>query len=157
MKPFLYLFLVVVSPNCKAQTANNTNLHNKKNIYYQTLAKYIAEYKKEDPSSRIDTILVSQDNNTTDSLLDNIGSMKVVRVPDPYQYITLHNGEPIVLYRIFPLEYAKGEFSVSIVPFPAHIDTKQKILHLENPGTFKYTFKFQNGTFVFVRYDEFGI
>jgi hypothetical protein len=144
-----------------AQIADNTDRHNDKNIYWQALKCYLDFMAKKSVYSelkQIDTIYVDKDTKTTDSLLDNIGSTKIIMVKNPYTLIKSRGGRGITLYSIFPLDFEKGEFWVSFVPFSVSIDIKQEQrLLFENPGGYKVVFKFDKGHFVFVRIEDHGI
>ncbi len=144
-----------------AQIADNTNRHNDKNIYWRALKHYLDFNAKESSYSKLkqlDTIYVDKDTKITDSLLDNIGSTKIIIVKNPYTIIKSRNGRGITLYRIFPLCFEKGEFWVAFVPFSVSIDIKQEQrLLFENPGSYKVVFKFEKGHFVFVRIEDHAI
>lgn len=105
----------------------------------------------------IDTLYILKDNKTTDSLLDKIGSTRIIRIDDAYTFIKKRNLKGLTIYSIFPLDFENGEFWVSFVPFIVSID-KKKIhgLIFSNPGSYKVVFKFQNGQFIFVRVEDHG-
>lgn len=156
MKPLLTLFcLFIFGQICFAQFADNTDRHNGKNIYLQALKQYL-DFRATDSFysklKHIDTIYVYKDTKTTDSLLDRIGTTRIIMIQDPYTYIKNRNGKDIILYSIYPLEFEKGEFWVSFVPFIVRIDKKQKQgVIFSNPGSYKVVFMYNNGQFVFLR------
>ena len=162
MKLILTLFtLFIFGDNCFAQTANNTDRHNDKNIYWQALKQYL-DFRTTDSFysklRHIDTLYVYKDTKTTDSLLDKIGTTTIIMIDDPYTFIKNKNGKGITLYSIFPLDFEKNEFWISFVPFSVTIDKKRKQgLLFSNPGSYKIVFKYDRGQFVFVRLEDSGI
>jgi hypothetical protein len=144
-----------------AQFADNTDRHNDRNIYLQALKQYL-DFRATDSFysklKHIDTLYVYKDTKTTDSLLNKIGTTTIVMIDDPYTFIKNRNGEGITLYSIFPLDFEKGEFWVSFVPFSVTIDKKRKHgLMFSNPGSYKVVYKYNSGHFVFVRLEDHGI
>ena len=162
MKLILTLFILFIfGHKCFAQIANNTDRHNDKNIYLQALKQYL-DFSATDTFysklKHIDTLFVYKDTKTTDSLLDKIGTTKIIMIDDPYTFIKNRNGKGITLYSIFPLDFEKDEFWVSFVPFSVTIDKKRKSgLLFSNPGSYKIVFKYDSGHFVFVRVEGHGI
>lgn len=144
-----------------AQFADNTDRHNDRNIYLQALKQYLdftatdSFYSK---LKQIGTLYVYKDTKTTDSLLNKIGTTTIVMIDAPYTFIKNRNGEGITLYSIFPLDFEKGEFWVSFVPFSVTIDKKRNHgLMFSNPGSYKVVYKYNSGHFVFVRLEDNGI
>ena len=162
MRIILTLFtLFIFGHSCFSQIENNTDRHNDKNIYFQALKLYL-DFRATDTFyselKHIDTLYVYNDTKTTDSLLDKIGTTKIIMIDHPYSFIKNRKGEGITLYSIFPLDFDKKEFSVSFVPFSVTIDKKRKKgLLFSNPGSYKIFFKYDNGHFVFVRLEDHGI
>jgi hypothetical protein len=160
MKFIIQVLLTIFSCRLYGQSADNTDLHNDRNIYYQALVHYLnfrATDKFYSKEKKIDTILIYADNKTSDSLLDKIGTTKIIMVKDPFDYIRKRNWEGITLYSIFPLEYSTIGFSVSFVPFFVTATKKNKGLMFSNPGSYRIIFKFENNQFVFVRLEDHGI
>ena len=146
---------------CVAQVADNTDRHNDKNIYFQALKQYL-DFRLTDSFyaklKRIDTLYIYKDSKTTDSLLDRIGSTKIIMIDDPYTFIKRKHRDGITLYSVFPLDFDRGEFWVSFVPFRVTIDKKRKLgLLFSNPGSYKVVFRFDNGQFKFIRIEDHGI
>lgn len=144
-----------------AQLADNTDRHNDSNIYLQALKQYL-DFRATDSFysklKHIDTLYVFKDTKTTDSLLNKIGTTTIIMIDDPYTFIKNRNGKGMTLYSIFPLDFEKGEFWVSFVPFSVTIDKKRKRgLMFSNPGSYKVVFKYDDGHFVFVRIEDHGI
>jgi hypothetical protein len=161
MKLISTLILTFLLKTSFGQIADNTDSHNDRNIYLQALKHYL-DFRATDASysklKKIDTIYVYRDTKTTDSLLDSIGSTKIITIEDPYTFIKEQKLGGLTLYSIFPLDYEKGEFWVSFVPFSVTIDKKRKQgLLFSNPGSYKIVFKFDNGHFVFIRIEDHGI
>lgn len=148
-----FVFLTIPFYAC-SQMADNTGSHNKRNIYYQALAHYL---KLSEKDVHYDTVLIYKDNKTTDSLLTRIGQTVLIMVEDPYDYLKKHQIKYATLFSIFPLAYQNKEFSVSFVPFSAHINPKTHELFLENSGSYKVVFKFENDRFTFLRTEDHGI
>ena len=144
-----------------AQFADNTDRHNDRNIYLQALKQYLDFTATDSFYSKlkhIDTLYVYKDTKTTDSLLNKIGTTTIVMIDDPYTFIKNRNGEGITLYSIFPLDFEKGEFWVSFVPFSVTIDKKRNHgLMFSNLGSYKVVYKYNSGHFVFVRLGDHGI
>ncbi len=151
MMPFVFLTIPFYA--C-SQMADNTQSHNKRNIYYQALALYLKLSAK---NVHYDTLLIYKDNKTTDSLLTRIGQTVLIMVEDPYDYLKKHQIKYTTLFSIFPLAYQNKEFSVSFVPFSAQINPKTHELFLENSGSYKVVFKFENDRFTFLRTEDHGI
>jgi len=162
MKLILTFFaLFIFAHSCLAQIADNTDRYNSKNIYFQALKEYLdlratdTFYSKQ---KHIDTLYVYKDAKTTDSLLEKIGTTKIVMIDAPYTFIKNRNGKGIILYSIFPLDFEKNEFWVSFVPFSVTIDKKRNQgLLFSNPGSYKVIFKYDGRQFVFVRIEDHGI
>ena len=160
-KPILIFIFSVFVNTIYAQDADNTNKYNDKNIYLQTLTKYL-DYVNADTiyikmHAKIDTLFVEGDGVLTDSLIDHIGSTKIIIVKNPHQYIKLRKGIGFTLFRLFPLEYKDNEFSVSFIPFIVTTKNKSKQLYYANPGGYKAVFKFENKKFYFIRIVDYGI
>jgi len=161
MKLIATFILTLTLATSFAQLADNTDRYDEKNIYLQALKQYL-DFRQTDSFysklKHIDTLYVYKDTKTTDSLLNKIGSTTIVMVDDPYTFIKNRNSKDITLYSIFPLDFEKGEFSVSFVPFSVTIDKKRKRgLMFSNPGSYKVVYKYDSGHFVFVRLEDHGI
>lgn len=144
-----------------SQFADNTDRHNDRNIYFQALKQYLGFRAIDSFYSKlkhIDTLFVYKDTKTTDSLLNKIGTTTIIMIDDPYTFIKNRKSKGITLYSIFPLDFEKGEFSVSFVPFSVAIDKKKnRGLMFSNPGSYKVVFKYDAGHFIFVRIEGYGI
>ena len=156
-----FLTIILVGQNCYTQNADNTDRHNEKNIYFQAL-RYYLEFRMSDSfyfnSKPIDTLYVYSDTKTTDSLLDKIGSTRIIMIDDPYSFIKKRPDKAIILYSIFPLDFENDEFWVSLVPFRVTIDEKRrKNLLFSNPGSYKVVFKYESGEFIYIRLEVHGI
>ncbi len=161
MKLFATFILTLTLTTGFAQLADNTDRHNDRNIYLQALKQYL-DFRATDSFysklKHIDTLYVYKDTKTTDSLLNKIGSTTIIMIDDPYTFIKKRGGQGIILYIIFPLDFEKGEFWVSFVPFSVTIDKKRKRgLMFSNPGSYKVLFKYDGGHFVFIRIEDHGI
>lgn len=161
MKIITTFILTLILTTSFGQFADNTDRHDNKNIYLQALKEYL-DFRLTDSFysklKHIDTLYVYKDTKTTDSLLNKIGTTTIVMIDDPYTFIKNRNGKGITLYSIFPLDFEKGEFWVSFVPFSVTIDKKRKRgLMFSNPGSYKVVYKYDSGRFVFVRLEDHGI
>lgn len=161
MKFIATFILTLTLTTSFAQLADNTDRLNERNIYLQALKQYL-DFRETDSFysklTHIDTLFVYKDTKTTDSLLSKIGTTAIIMIDDPYTFIKNRGGQGITLYSIFPLDFEKGEFWVSFVPFSVTIDKKRKRgLMFSNPGSYKVVFKYDNGHFVFVRLEDHGI
>ena len=63
----------------------------------------------------------------------------------------------LTLYRLFPLKYENGEFSVAFNPYSVTYDRKKKLTNYAYSSTYKVTFKFENEKFVVQKVEGFGI
>ena len=160
---FTLLVLFFLQRSCPGQVADNTNRYNAQNIYFQAIKQYLEFLETDTFYSKyphIDTLYVEDYCNCgiTDSLINECGAAKIIIVKNPYELIKSRNGNGITLYRIFPLEYEKGEFNVSFVPFRVSIDKKdKKSLRYGNPGSYVVVFSYENERFIFVRIEDHGI
>jgi hypothetical protein len=138
------------------QTANNTSRKNESNIYYQALTQYLNYSKK--TGSIYDTIYIEDDFKiSSDSLLFESGKTKLIRLTFANVQQLLKTKDALTLYRIFPLEYENGKFSVSFIPFRVTKDLDKDNYNYSNGGGCQVFFKFKDNSFVFVKVDCRGI
>jgi hypothetical protein len=160
MKHLLAALSTICAITAFGQTANNTDRLNDKNIYYQSLARYV-HFMTTDPyyskNSNVDTLYIEKRTCPTDSLINHIGKTTIVMVEDPYSFLQDQHRERITLFRIFPMAYQDGEFSVSFVPFGVKADTKKKMLRYTNAGSFEVKYKFTDLQFHFTSIENHGI
>ena len=150
---FLFSIQIVSS---YGQTANNTTRKNASNIYYQALTQYLTYSKK--TGIIYDTIYIEDDFKiSSDSLLFEIGKTKIIRLTFANVQQLMKTRDGLILYRIFPLEYEKGVFSVSFIPFRVTKDLDKDNYNYSNGGGCKVFFKFKDNSFVFIKVDCRGI
>lgn len=156
MKFLLTILILSTALNLLGQTADNTNRFNEKNIYYQALTQYLS-YSKSDRNITYDSIYVEDDFRITDSLLLQSGQTKFIKLNFDERVQLLKSKSSFIIYRLFPLKFDKGEFSVSFVPFSVTKGKKRNNINYVNPGSYRIVFKFDNGKFNFVRIEDHGI
>jgi hypothetical protein len=156
MKYQLLLLLLFFNSTSFCQTADNTKRLNETNIYYQALTQYL-RYVKTNESRSIDTIYIEDEYRLTDSLLLQSGPTKFIKLKYEDIPAFLKTNRSLTLYRLFPLKYENGEFSVSFNPYLVSYDRKKKVTNYAYSSTYKVTFKFLNDKFVFQKVEGFGI
>jgi len=139
-----------------SQDPNNTKRFNDRNIYYNALTQYLAYIQKERNKS-IDTIYIEDDFRLTDSIL--LYSKQTTFIKLKYENISKHlkSHKGLVLFRLFPLRYENGEFSVSFVPFSVTYERRKRITNYANPGSYRIVYKFEDNRFIFLRVEDYGI
>ena len=149
------LILILFFNNSYSQTANNTVSHNEKNIYYQALTQYVY-FEKWERGLTLDTLYVEDDYGITDSLLLESGQTKFItlRSEDIPAYLKIQ--KRLILYKVIPLRYENGEFSVSLVPVLL-LNKKKQITNSENEVSYRMIYKFDNNKFVFLGIEHDGI
>lgn len=156
MKVALITLLLLSSTLVFGQTAGSTESYSEDNIYYQALTHYL-QYVKANENVTLDTIFVEDDFKFTDSLLLQSGNTKLIKLDTDNLRQVLKERKELILYRLFPLQYENGEFSVSFVPFSVARGKKKNSINYINPGSYSVIFKFDNNKFDFVRIDAYGL
>ncbi len=156
MKYLPLLFFLFFTEPLLAQTADNTNRLNETNVYYQTFKQYL-NYVQIKEGRKIDTIYIEDEYRMTDSLLLQSGATKFIKLKFESIPAYFKNNKILTLYRLFPLRYADGEFSVSFNPYAVSYNKKKRNVNYAYGITYKVTFKFQDNKFVFQRVEVFGI
>ena len=156
MKVISTTLLLFFSTLFFGQTADNTGRHNEENIYYQALTQYLS-YIKSDRNITPDTIYIENDFKLTDSLLLQSGQTKFVKLTFDNVAQLLKKRKGLTVFRLFPLRYEKGEFSVSFVPFIVTKGKTKNNITYANPGGYFVIFKFEKNQFHFVRIEDHGI
>jgi hypothetical protein len=156
MKYLLLLILLSLSFCSFCQFADNTKKLNETNIYYLALTQYL-QYAKTEEGRNIDTIYIETEYRLTDSLLLQSGTTKFIKLKYEDIPAFLKENKKLILYRLFPLKYENGEFSISFNPYSVTYDKKNKITNYAYSITYKVTFKFQDNKFIFQKVEGFGI
>jgi hypothetical protein len=157
MKFLLTISILFTALNIFGQTADNTNRFDEKNIYYQALTQYL-NYLKSIGDKVPDTLYVEDDFGLTDSLLLQSGQTTFIKLTYDDRIQMFNKKNSFILYRLFPLKFDKGIFSVSFVPFIVTKQKRKRNLYYSNPGSYKVVFKFDNnGQFNFVKVENYGI
>lgn len=157
MKYFLLILVLIVSCiKSFCQVADNTNLYNSRNIYFESIAQYI-KYIQESKKIKIDSLYIEDDSFLTDSLQIQSEQTKIFKMTFSDIQKKLRIRKSLVLCRIFPLQYQNGNFFVSIVPFTITKRKKRNSLHFVNPGSYRMVYKFINDRFEFVEIEDHGI
>ena len=150
------LILFAALNNLFGQAADNTNRLNEKNIYYQALTQYLSSLKT-DRNITYDSLYIEDDFRLTDSLLLQSGQTRFIKLNFDDRVQMLKSKSSFIIYRLFPLRFDKGEFSVSFVPFSVTKGKKRNNINYSNSGSYRIVFKFDNDKFNFVRVEGHGI
>jgi len=155
MKFSFLVLILLISLTARSQNANNTDRADTLNIYYQSLFNYFKFLPSEKSAVPDSIYLENVDVLPIDSILSRIGNVKVIKL-DYQQLVKLLKVEKkrITLYRLFPLTFKSGEFSVSFVPFGVSYDKKKKQIHYGNGGSYKVIYKYLDGRFIFIRVED---
>lgn len=156
MKYLLLFILLFICRSSFSQIADNTKKLTETNIYYQALVQYL-HYVKTVEHREIDTIYIEDEYRLTDSLLLQSGMTKFIKLRFNNIPTHLKVNKNLTLYRLFPLKYENGEFSVSFNPYIITYDKKKKVTNYTYSSTYKVTFKFQDNKFIFQKVEGFGI
>jgi len=162
---FFTFLLILFFDYSYSQTATSTVAHNEKNIYFQALTQYVY-FEKWNRGVTIDTLFIEDDSRLTDSLVLLSGQTKFITLKseDVSDYSKTQKG--IVLYKVLPLQFENGEFSVSLVPvltqsqkkIASFLPQKKKQNTVDaNTVSYKVVYKYDGSKFIFQRLDHFGI
>jgi len=156
MKQLFTLILIIFFNKAYSKTANNTVAFNEKNIYYQALTEYL-DFEKWNRGLTIDTLYIEEDFRITDSLLMNSGQTKFIKLnpEDVSNHVKTKKG--LLLYKVFPLRYENGEFSVSFVPVLLSDEKRKRNMNVTGTVSYSVVYKFDNNKFIFQRVEDKGI
>jgi hypothetical protein len=153
MKLLFTLILIIFYNYSHSQTASNTVSYNDKNIYYQALTQYI-NFEQRDHGLTLDTLFIEDDYRLTDSIILQSAQTVFIKLKaeDISNYLTTRKG--FVLYKVVPLRYENGEFSVSFVPVFVSQEKKKRNTHAVISGSYRIVYKFDNNKFIFQRVEN---
>ena len=155
MKRLIFILICLSTFYSKGQIADNTRRKNERNIYYQALTQYISSESK---NGRIlDSIYIEEDGIITDSLLLKSGSTIFVILSIEKMHELLRSVPDLVVYKLFPLSYAKKYFSIGFVPFHVTKGSNANDLTYGNGGSCHVFFKYKNYKFIFQTVECYGI
>lgn len=152
MKRFL-IFILFIPTLGFGQEINTTTKSGPENIYNNAIKQFITFSSRID-KIEYDTIFILKGDLPMDSLNTTIQKTKVVLLDSSIISTELQKQKSFVAYKIFPLDFDDGGFSINIVPFVVHKDNNEIIF--DNSGTYSvsYTydcrvkdFKFYKSTF----------
>ena len=145
--------LILFISHSYSQIASTTEANNDKNIYYQALTQYV-NFEQRDHGVILDTLYIEDDNRLTDSLLLQSAHTVFIKFKsaDISTYLKTHQG--IILYKVLPLRYENGEFSVSFSPSFVSHKKKQRDTNNVNYGSYRIVYKFDDNRFVFQRVEN---
>ena len=155
----VFLLFGLFVNNVRGQDADNTDRHNAKNIYYQSLVRYL-DYVNDTShsvSKKVDTLYIEDDNYFIRGLIDSIGSVKIIKVEKVYEYIKKRHWNGFTLIKMFPLNFENGEFSIDFIPYGVTFERKKRSLNFGNGGGYAVFYRFENNQFYFVRIEDHGI
>jgi hypothetical protein len=156
MKYLLLLSLLSINEPILAQVADNTNRLNERNIYYQAFKQYL-NYVQTEEGRKIDKIYIEDNFRMTDSLLFENGTTKFIKLEFESIPSHLKSNPSLILYRLFPLRYGNGKFSVSFNLYVVTYNKKTRNLHYALTSTYRVTFEFHDNNFVFQKVESFGV
>jgi hypothetical protein len=148
--------LILFIDRTYCQTASNTVALNEKNLYYQALTQYL-HFEKWDRGVSIDTLYIEEDPRITDSLLTHSGETTVIKLKPGEVAIHSKNKKNLLLYKVYPLRFENGEFSVSFVPFLLADEKKKRNANGAASVSYRVVYRFDNNKFVFQRVEDHGI
>jgi len=155
MKAIGIICFVLYANVSLGQAVNNTLEKDEGNIYYQAIKEYLSFVKNRNINK--DTIYLEEDIKLTSSILTTCGKTKIVLMNAENLKETISKKNAICLYRIFPLDYFEGEFSVSLIPFAVNFDDRKKEFKFINAGDYRVCFKFDGKKFVFAKVIQHSI
>src|ERR1043165_9805241 len=143
MKVLFTLILIIYLNYSYSQTASTTVAHNDRNIYFQAITQYL-NFEKSERGLTLDTIYIEDAYGVTDSLLRQIGQTTLVKIKTEDISSFLKSRKGINLYKVIPLRFENGEFSVSFLPSFISYDKKKRNMNNVNSGTYRVVYKFDN-------------
>ncbi len=143
---------------CGAQIADNTSRHNTKNIYYQTMS-HVVEFEVANRAWRhCDSLFIESDPwLRTDSILGKTGNTDLVMLEREQLHKIGRKKKKVELFRLFPMQFENGEFSVSCVLYYVSYDRKKRTYLYEKSDGYVVFFSFDNYQFKFLRINTWGI
>lgn len=142
MKHLLIIFLLLPSI-IFGQYITTTEQGGQNNIYNNALKQYLSHVSKFD-KIKIDTLFIEQNEIITDSLQSSINGTFLKKLNWTEINIQLDQKLSIVLYKLFPLSFDKGQFFVSIIPYSTY--EKGGEVNLIYSGACKIIYSFDKNT-----------
>jgi len=155
MKAALIFILISYTNHSFGQNIDNTFQKNDGNIYYQGLKEYLEFSEK--LNKRIDTLYLEEDYKITDSILTVCGKTTIIKVNAQDLNNIIAKKKSIILYRLYPLKYNNGNFSIDIVPHSMEYNKKRKRYDALYGGGYIVFFKFDGVKFYFNKVEVGGI
>ena len=144
MRTLIIIFQLLFCGLLQAQIANNTEVKDSTNIYYQAFKVFCNKSDK-----RTTSYLVEKNDLTTDCLPSKINNKTISQIDVVQLTKLLKNEKSIELVRIIPLRKKEKDFFVSIVVFNVSITKKQ--INFSNLGglSIVYVYNAEKDVFVF--------
>jgi hypothetical protein len=117
----------------------------------------VTNYMAEKNTGIRDTILIETNSPLTDSILEKSKELLFKKVLFSDLQDELKTKKKLTLFRIHPIDFANGEFFVSITPFGVSKGRKKNNLKYFNSGGYKVFFRYENSGFLFTRIEDCGI
>ena len=120
-----------------AQVATNTEQDDSTNIYHQAVSVFCMNMH-----NKTESLLVEQNNLTTNSLPDKIADhdITIVDLTGLKKLLKKNKGGQVELARVVPLRVEDGEFFVSIIFF--EVSTKKGQFYFTNKGGYSVVFNY---------------
>lgn len=113
----LLIILVLLFPTITfGQNINSTEQRGQRNIYNDAIKHYLFHITNVD-KIKPDSLLIEKNEVITDSLRTNIKEIFLHVVDWTVINNKLDIEMSLILYKLFPLQFDKGQFSISIIPY----------------------------------------
>ena len=152
----LFILFLFTSGSIVGQKVNTTNHSGKRNIYNDAIKQYILHGTKKDKSTN-DTVLILKDDLVTDSLLSKIQGSVIILLDSTEIAKRLKFDSSFIALQLFPLQFDKGKFYISIVPFGVYQENFKIIMANGGTCVASYIYISDKKEFKFERYSCFGI
>ena len=149
MKGLILLILLIPSITF-GQRVNTTKHGGQRNIFNDAIKRYLTHISN-DKQMYYDTIFIWKEDIITDSLNKRIGKIFIKTMDGQEITAKIDRDTSFILHQISPLNFDKGNFYISIIPFITSKENGE--LLLANPGGYQvfYSFESQQKNFNFLK------
>ena len=141
--------LLLLTTTTYCQSINTTIQGGQRNIYNDAIKQYIS-FGSRSGKSIIDTLLVLNDDNITDSLSSKIKNSQIIILDSTEISKRLKSDLSFIAHKIFTLNFDQGRFYINIVPFRVYKKTDEVIF--ENSGSCVVSYLYNNSNKQFTFY-----
>jgi len=134
----------------------STERRGEHNIYNDAISRYLKRVTSID-KIKIDTLYLENNQVITDSLESAINAtcLKVVDFPEIRNILSQEAS--VIVYKLFPLQFDKGQFSISIIPYSVTKTNTELNFAYSGGCRIIYFFDSKNHSFSFTRIECWGI